>query len=199
MPDTAIDQRAARTTSAPVLGMVLFVASEAMFFAAFFAIYAMSYSSHAVWPPAGIPDPSLALPTVATGLMLASSAFVHAGVRGVREGRVRRLNRWLGLTVASGAVAAALQISGYAQAGFGIRAGIYASLFYVMTMVALAHIVGGLVLLGMVLTRAAAGGLSMARHEPAEAAAIYWHFVVAVSVALYAAFYVIPTLHLKGP
>ena len=52
----------------PVLGMVLFVASEAMFFAAFFAVYAMSYSQRPTWPPKNIAVPSLGLPSVAMAL-----------------------------------------------------------------------------------------------------------------------------------
>ena len=37
--ETFLDERAARGTSGPILGMVLFVASEAMFFAALFGVY----------------------------------------------------------------------------------------------------------------------------------------------------------------
>jgi cytochrome c oxidase subunit 3 len=197
--EAAADRRAARSTSAPVLGMVLFVASEAMFFAAFFAIYAMSYSSSALWPPKDLSTPPLGLPTVATGLIVVSSASIQMAVRGIRRGRVKRLRMWLGLTLAVGFVVGLLQLYSVSKTGFGIRAGIYGSLFYLMTAVALAHVAGGVAFLLMVLTRAVTGQLSQSRHEPAEAAAIYWHFVVVVSVALYAAFYLVPALNLKGP
>ncbi len=46
------DERAVRETSGPVLGMVLFVASEAMFFATFFGAYFTIYSVNPSWPPA---------------------------------------------------------------------------------------------------------------------------------------------------
>ena len=49
------DERAVRQTSGPVLGMVVFVASEAMFFATFFGAYFTIYSVNPVWPPAGFP------------------------------------------------------------------------------------------------------------------------------------------------
>ena len=51
--DLTRDERAVRQTSGPVLGMVLFVASEAMFFATFFGAYFTIYSVNPVWPPAG--------------------------------------------------------------------------------------------------------------------------------------------------
>jgi cytochrome c oxidase subunit III len=197
--EMASDERAVRGTSGPVLGMVLFVASEAMFFAAFFAIYAMSYSSQPAWPPKDITVPSIGIPTVMTGLIVASSLFLQMGVRAIRRGEDRRLSLWLAITLLLGAAFAALQLYGYSQVDFGIRAGIYASLFYIMTGLALAHVAGGVVFLILVLVRSATGRLAMVRHEPAEAAAIYWHFVVIVSVVLYLAFYILPSVFPKGP
>jgi len=197
--EMAGDERVVRGTSSPVLGMVLFVASEAMFFAAFFAIYAMSYSSQPSWPPKGVTVPSIGVPSVMTGLIVASSFFLQLGVRAIRRGDGRRLSLWLATTLLLGATFVALQLFGYSQIEFGIRSGIYASLFYVMTGVALAHVVGGVVFLLLVLVRSATGHLTMVRHEPAEAAAIYWHFVVIVSVALYVVFYLLVSVQPKGP
>jgi cytochrome c oxidase subunit 3 len=197
--EIATDERAVRGTSSPVLGMVLFVSSEAMFFAAFFAIYAMTYTTATAWPPKNAPAPDLALPSVATGLMVLSSLFVQAGVRSIRRGSTRSLNRWLAATLLLGAGFVALQLVGFSQVDFGIHAGVYGSLFYLMGGVALAHVAGGIVFLLLVLTRSVTGQLTLVRHEPAEALAIYWHFVVVVSVALYVAFYLLASLHPKGP
>jgi cytochrome c oxidase subunit III len=196
--ETLADERAARTSSAPVLGMVLFVASESMFFAAFLAIYALNYSSHSTWPPKEIPTPSIALPTVMTVAMVLSSVVIQMGLRAIRRGRTRPFTRLLAITLALGVVFVALQVAGFSGLGFGIKDGPYGSLFYVMSGVALAHVVGGVVLLAMVLARTASGQLSMVRHEPAEAATIYWHFVVIMTVVLYVAFYVVAATHVKG-
>jgi cytochrome c oxidase subunit 3 len=196
--DLAHDERAVRGTSSPVLGMVLFVASEAMFFAAFFAIFAMTYSSAATWPPKRIALPGIGLPSVATGLIVASSASLQLGVRAIRRGDARRLKACLAVTLILGVAFVGLQVYGYAGLDFGIRAGTFASLFYLMTAIGLAHVVGGVVLLVMVLTRSISGQVSMIRQEPAQAAAVYWHFVVVMSVALYAAFYVLAAAHPKG-
>jgi cytochrome c oxidase subunit 3 len=196
--DLAADERAVRGSSSPVLGMVLFVASEAMFFAAFFAIFAMTYASSKVWPPKGITTPSIGLPTVAAGLMVVSSACIQMAVRAIRGGDARRLSTWLAATLVLGMAFSALQLYGYSALPFGIEQGPYPSLVYLMTAIGLAHVVGGVVLLLMVLTRSVTGQLSMVRHEPAQAAAVYWHFVVVMSVALYLAFYLLPTVHPKG-
>jgi len=197
--EMATDERAVRVSSGPVLGMVLFVASESMFFAAFFAVYAMSYSQSRSWPPKHVTVPGLALPTVMTIVIVLSSVSVQMGVRAVRGGDERRLSLALAATLVLGAAFAALQVAGYSQVHFGIHAGTFASLFYVMTGVALAHVAGGLVFLGMVLGRSMTRHVMVMRYEPAEAAAIYWHFVVVVSVALYLAFYLVPHVASKGP
>jgi cytochrome c oxidase subunit III len=197
--DVQADERAVRGTSSPVLGMVLFVASEAMFFAAFFAIYAIAYSSARVWPPRGLVIPSLALPSVATGLIALSSLSVHLGLRAIRRGDTGGLNRWLASTLVLGIGFVGLQLAGYSQVDFGISNGLFGSLFYVMTGIALAHVAGGVVFLVMVLARSLTGQLTMIRHDSAEAMAIYWHFVVVVSIAIYVVFYLLVSVYTKGP
>src|SRR5206468_419381 len=107
------------------------VASEAMFFAAFFAIYAIAYSSARVWPPRGIVIPGLALPSVATGLIAVSSLAVQLGLRAIRRGDARALNRWLVSTLVLGIGFVALQVAGYSEVDFGISNGLFGSLFYV--------------------------------------------------------------------
>jgi cytochrome c oxidase subunit 3 len=59
-----------------------------------------------------------------------------------------------------------------------------------MTGLHMAHVIGGVVFLSLVLAQARSGELSLARHEPIEAAAIYWHFVDVVWIALFTVFYV---------
>ena len=66
------DERVVRQTSGPVLGMVVFVASEAMFFATFFGAYFTIYSVNPVWPPAGFPRLEPELTTVLTVVLVAS-------------------------------------------------------------------------------------------------------------------------------
>ena len=188
--ETVADQRAVRGASGPILGMVLFVASEAMFFAAFFGAYFTIKAAHSVWPPRGIPVPHLALPATATALLVGSSFVLQAGVWAIRKGHTRRLEGWLALTILMGVGFLVLQLRDYSQTGFGIHDGVYPSLFYVMTSLHMAHVFGGVVFLALVLFQARTGQLSLARHEPVEAAAIYWHFVDMVWIGLFTIFYI---------
>jgi cytochrome c oxidase subunit III len=189
--ETLLDERAARGTSSPILGMVLFVASEAMFFAALFGAYATIATKAAVWPPANIPIPELPIPIALTVILVSSSLVLQLGVRAARRGNTSALGRSLILTVVLGIAFLGLQAYDYSQLTFGIHSGIYASLFYVMTGLHMAHVVGGVVFLSVVLAQHWTGQLSLRRHEPVEAAAIYWHFVDLVWIGLFTVFYVV--------
>jgi cytochrome c oxidase subunit 3 len=189
--ETLLDERAARGTSSPILGMVLFVASEAMFFAALFGAYASMAAKAAIWPPLNIPIPDLPIPIVLTVVLVSSSVVLQIGVGFARRGNSTGLGWSLSLTVLLGVTFLALQSYDYSQLTFGIHSGIYASLFYVMTGLHMAHVVGGVVFLSLVLAQHWTGQLSLRRHEPVEAAAIYWHFVDVVWIGLFTTFYLL--------
>jgi cytochrome c oxidase subunit III len=184
------DERAVRGTSSPVMGMVLFVAGEAMFFAALFAAYFSARAAAAHWPPGRLGVPELPIPAVLTTILVSSSVVLQFAVRAVRRGQVATFQRLLALTILLGLCFLALQGYDYSTLSFGIKGGIYPSLFYVMTGLHMAHVVGGVVLLSIVGAQAVTGQISTARHEPVEAATIYWHFVDIVWIALFTVFYV---------
>jgi cytochrome c oxidase subunit III len=185
------DERAVRQTSGPVLGMVVFVASEAMFFATFFGAYFTIYSVNPVWPPAGFPRLKPELATVLTVLLVTSSVTLQIGVRAIRRDRTRAMLVWLGLTILLGAGFLGLQLYDYSLLGFGVRDGIFGSLFYVMTGLHMAHVFGGVVFLVLVLVQGLGGQLTHAHHDSMEAGSIYWHFVDLVWICLFTTFYVI--------
>jgi heme/copper-type cytochrome/quinol oxidase subunit 3 len=172
--------------------MTLFVASEAMFFAAFFGAYFTLYAGAVIWPPLNIAIPEVVIPGIATGLLLTSSITLQAGVYAARNGMTKYLNAWLATTIALGAGFLFLQSWDYRNMNFGIHDGIYASLFYVMTSLHMAHVAGGVLFLILVFFQSRTGQLSAERHEPVEAAAIYWHFVDVVWIGLFTVFYVLP-------
>jgi cytochrome c oxidase subunit 3 len=185
------DQRAVRQTSGPVLGMVVFVASEAMFFATFFGAYFTIYSVNPVWPPAGFPRLEPGLATVLTVLLVASSVTLQIGVRAIRRDQTGAMLVWLGLTILLGAGFLGLQLYDYSLLGFGVRDGIFGSLFYVMTGLHMAHVFGGVVFLVLILVQGLGGQLTHAHHDSMEAGSIYWHFVDVVWICLFTTFYVI--------
>jgi cytochrome c oxidase subunit 3 len=98
---------------------------------------------------------------------------------------------WLGVTLACAVAFVALLAAGYQGLEFGVGEGIYESLFYMITGLELAHVVGGVALLGLVLARGWAGELALQR-DPVQAAGIYWYFVVALGAVIYLVLYLAP-------
>ena len=180
-----------REMSGPVLGMVLFVASEAMFFAAFFAAFFTIRSNANAWPPPIIGPRKIDIATILTFILVASSGTVQLSLRTIRQGKVRTAQVWLGATLLLGVTFLALQLYDYSQLGFGLKDGTFGTLFYVMTGIHMAHVLGGVVFLAIVFGQTTGGLLSREHHDPLAAGAIYWDFVDVVWLCLFAAFYLL--------
>jgi len=181
-------------------GMVLFIASEVMFFVAFFWAYFhfaffpehVSGAATAVWPPKGVKtfDP-WDLPFLNTMILLLSGCTVtwahHALLKGDRKGLVNGL----ALTVALGVMFSFFQIKEYIIAPFGFTDGIYPSIFFLATGFHGFHVMVGTIFLAVCLVRAMRGGFTPQRHFGFEAAAWYWHFVDVVWLFLFVWIYLI--------
>ncbi|HEY1332480.1 MAG TPA: cytochrome c oxidase subunit 3 [Actinomycetota bacterium] len=177
-----------------LLGMILFVSSEIMFFGGFFGAYFDVRSQHTVWPPAVPPiEPLEIFPiaTILTILLVTSSFTMQAGFFAIRRGDRRGLIRWIKVTLALGAAFLLLQLYDYSQLGFGIRDGIFATFFYTMTGFHFAHVFGGALFLYVIMMQAYRGEFSADDYTGVEAATIYWHFVDVVWIGLFLTYYVL--------
>jgi cytochrome c oxidase subunit 3 len=185
-------------------GMILFIASEVMFFVAWFWAFfdASLYSGEAIqasrvehtgghWPPDGIAtfDP-WHLPLVNTLILLTSGTTVtwahHALQHNDREG----LKWGLICTVVLGALFTCVQAYEYAHAGFGFSENIYGATFFMATGFHGFHVLIGTIFLTVCLFRALAGHFKPEQHFGFEAAAWYWHFVDVVWLFLFVCIYV---------
>jgi cytochrome c oxidase subunit 3 len=184
-------------------GMIMFIASEVMFFVAWFWAYfdASLFANEAIqyarveklggqWPPKGIEvfDP-WHLPLLNTIILLTSGTTVtwahHAVLNDDREG----LKHGLLLTVILGVLFTIVQIYEYTHAHFSFSGHIYGATFFMATGFHGFHVFVGTVFLFVCLLRAYAGNLTKANHGGFEFAAWYWHFVDVVWLFLFAAIY----------
>ena len=176
-------------------GMALFIASEVMFFFAFFwAFFSSSlFPAEAigyVWPPADIPTiPAFELPFLMTMILLLSGCTVTWAHHAVLEGDNKNLVKALGLTVLLGVVFLGFQVYEYAHAHFGFTDGIFPSTFFMATGFHGFHVFVGTVFLFVCWRRAKRGHFTPEKHFGFEAAAWYWHFVDVVWLFLFVAVY----------
>ena len=183
-------------------GMILFIASEVMFFLAWFWAYfdASLFPSAAEaiggqWPPKGLHvlDP-WGFPLLNTLILLCSGTTVtwahHSLIHGDREG----LKLGLLLTVLLGILFTSIQAYEYMEAPFAFKqssgGNIYGSTFFMATGFHGFHVIVGTIFLAVCLVRAWKGDFTPKQHFGFEAAAWYWHFVDVVWLFLFVSIYV---------
>jgi heme/copper-type cytochrome/quinol oxidase subunit 3 len=177
-------------------GMALLCATEGALFACLLTAYLYLGSGSPRWPPAGFELPKLGMPVLMMVVLLASSAVLAWGERGIRSGHRARLKAGLAGSILLGIVFLALQTVEYHNklSHFGPRTHAYASLFYTITGFHGAHVTLGLLILGFTAVRALRGHFTSSRYQGVSNAALYWHFVDGVWVAIVVVLYVSPHL-----
>ena len=165
-------------------GMIVFLASDVMLFAAFFSAYYVLRGANEPWPPDGAElDVPRAL--IATLVLVSSSFTLIAADRAIAAGQSRRARRWVLGTVALGAAFAVNQVLEYRDLTFRIDDHPYGSAYWMLTGVHGAHVLAGLGALMLVFVRLVRAR-DLARVEPyAGGVSLYWHMVDAVWVAVF--------------
>ncbi len=173
-----------------VFGVVLFLASELMFFAGLFAAYFDLRNSTAAWPPTGVTlDP--VLPAIGTFLLFTSSIVMLLMTRALERGRYQAAYGWLGCGIVAGIAFIGLALVGYAKNSFSISSNAYGSLYYALTGFHLLHVAAGIILLAGLFFGLRSRAMTANGRAGAEAISYYWHFVFIVWVGIYGAIYII--------
>jgi len=177
-----------------LIGVLLFITSEIMFFAGLFAAYFTIRAAHGnPWPPEGF-HPEIEIALLLLAILLTSSFTMEYAVRSIKRGDRTGLVRGLGITLALGILFLIGQLYDYATLGFGVSSGVYGTVFYTLTGFHGAHVFGGVVAILVMFFRGATGQFSARHHAAVEGVSWYWHFVDIVWVGLVTALYVLPIL-----
>ena len=185
-------------------GMIMFIASEVMFFVAWFwaffdaslfyneaAQFARVEATGGSWPPEGMQvfDPwhlpllnTLILLTSGTTVTWAHHALLHNDRRGLKWG--------LWLTILLGILFTCVQAYEYIVAPFDFAGSIYGATFFMATGFHGFHVIIGTIFLIVCLVRVYLGHFTPEQHFGFEAAAWYWHFVDVVWLFLFVCVYV---------
>ena len=172
-----------------VLGMILFIASEAVFFLMLVLAYV---NFHKVTGATAAAQ----LDTMKTGLFsiaLFSSSFTMWLAEKAREKEHGSAKFWLFVTIALGGVfifGQGLEYSRLIADNITISRDLFGSTFFTLTGFHGLHVLIGLLLLSILLALAIFGR----KHEPTnigmQSAALYWHFVDAVWFVVFLVVYI---------
>ncbi|NJD24262.1 MAG: cytochrome c oxidase subunit 3 [Betaproteobacteria bacterium] len=196
-------------------GMIWFIATEVMFFAAFFG--ALFYvrvisvpelgnmtAAHGTslwpnftgdWPTSGPKGPQFTpmgawgIPAVNTALLLSSGATVTWAHWALLRNNRTHLNLGLAATVLLGSIFLCLQAweyhHAYTELGLTMGAGAYGATFFMLTGFHGFHVTLGTIMLIVILLRCLKGHFDAERHFAFEGVAWYWHFVDVVWLLLF--------------
>lgn len=198
-------------------GMVWFIGSEVMFFAAFFGAlfycrmisvpslagmdpaYTLYQGFTAVWPTSGpkggpfTPMSAWGIPSINTALLLTSGVTLTWAHWGLMKNKRNQLIYGLAATVLLGVIFMGFQAYEYHHAytamGLTLGAGVYGATFFMLTGFHGFHVTLGAIMLAVVLIRAMKGHFTAERHFAFEAVAWYWHFVDVVWLFLFVVVY----------
>ena len=172
-------------------GMMMLIATEASLFGyLLFGYYYFAAEFGRSWLPEKLPEFHLSLPN--TLILIASSFAAWWAERAIRRSRSGVAVAGLVLSILLGAVFIAIQLLEWSKKDFSLASNSYGSFYFVTTGFHMAHVAVGLLLLIGVLVWTAMGWFDSRRHAPLSIAAIYWHFVDAVWLAVFFTYYVSP-------
>jgi cytochrome c oxidase subunit 1/cytochrome c oxidase subunit I+III len=173
------------------VGIVSFLISEAFFFLMLILAY-LYYNSHAMDGPTPVDTLNPQRTGFYTLCLLASSLTIWLGQRKLKS-RKHSAFRWLlGITIALGIVFVFGQSREYIRvfhAGVAVNSNLWATTFFTLTGFHGLHVCVGVIALLIIMGLSLSGDFKHGRTEAVNSIALYWHFVDAVWLVVFAVIY----------
>ena len=180
------------------LGMWVFLAGDAMSFGALLAGYGAIRAGSTDWP---VPNNVLGITLTAfmTFLLICTSLTMVTALSAINQGNVKKMIRFLGLTVLGGAIFLGLQAYEWthlihkglslSQNPFGNY--LFGTTFFAITGFHGAHVTAGVIYLSVLAIRGLQGKLTEEKAHLVEIAGLYWHFVDLIWILVFTFIYLI--------
>jgi cytochrome c oxidase subunit 3 len=144
---------------------------------------------HPQWPPAGLPNIPSSL-WLSTLVIIISSVTIQLALNAIRRDDEKKLLLYLNLTSALGLLFLILQAFNWYEFYNAIPhefriEGAWLGMFYTLTGLHAAHVIGGLIPLGITTWNARKNRYSRNYHPGVRYTTLYWHFLDIIWVALF--------------
>lgn len=169
-----------------ICGMILV---ESVVFASLLSSYLYLPFFSPEWPPPAMKKPDLLLPSINTGILVVSSSFVHKADTGIRRGDQRWLKVGLSVGLVLALVFLGIKYVEYSGVGYRWDSHAYGSIVWTITGFHSAHVIALVLKTVVVLVLAFRGYFDERRNVAVQVNGLYWHFVAAVWLPIYAVLY----------
>lgn len=171
-------------------GVIVFLASDVMLFAPFFAAYFLLRAGNQPWPPEGV-ELATARAAIFTAVLVASSFTLVASDHAAERSDAPGQRRWLLFTIALGAGFLANQLAEYATLPFSADDHPYGSAYWLLTGLHSAHVTTGLVAMALLFVRSARSRSPAAIATWTGGVSLFWHLVDVIWLFVFATIWII--------
>lgn len=177
-----------------ILGMLLFIGAEVMFFAGLIGAFIVLRFGAADWPPPGQPRLPVAVTGVNTAILLVSGFTIFKTRRLLKNWHRQNILRGLTITLALGVLFLAVQGFEWTRLiGFGLSftSNIYGTVFYILIGCHALHVLGAVIWLMTLVSRLKMNpqAYTASSHIGIKLSVMYWYLVVALWPVLYGLVY----------
>lgn len=174
-----------------ILGIILI---ESVVFGCLIATYFYMRMNTPQWPPAGVKEPELLLPTISMFILVGSGIPMYWGDSGIEQGDKRRLKYGMLMAVIMALAFLALKAVEYSGLEYRWDTHAYGSIVWAISGFHAIHVTVLVLKSLVVMTLAWRGYFNSERLLGVTVNGLYWYFVVIVWIPLYLLLYWSPRL-----
>ena len=172
-------------------GMIVFLASDVMLFAPFFAAYFLLRANNEPWPPIDVELDFLRAAIFTAVLFASSFTLIVSDRAGERIGGGRQMRRWLLITIALGLAFLINQVLEYRSLDFGADSHPYGSSYFLLTGLHACHVTAGICAMGLLFVRSVRGRDRESVASWAGGVSLFWHLVDVIWLFVFTTIWII--------
>jgi cytochrome c oxidase subunit 3 len=169
--------------------MVSLITTESMVFVCLLGSYFFLRASAPHWPIGGIAPPELRLSVPFSMILWGSSIPIFYADAAIKHGSQRGLRAGLLVSALMGVAFLLYTAKDFDDLHFGWRTNAYGSIYYTIVGLHALHVIIGLGMSVIVQVKAWQGKFTAERHTSVEVFSLYWHFVDAVWLFVFASLF----------